>query len=554
MLEAGRRKAKEPAMGYVLLWIECLTGSLLFVALMLAMIGRLRRRWLRNTLAAVAFLPPLSVLLLWTFVAAVLRAYTDRWFAPAVILTGCYCIGAVGLWWRALRCADEQAVTTAAGWPRCKLAVGFGGAIVAAMATVWIIDIQIQQRLLEIRAEARALALSVAPPTLPDAENAALVYAEAFEAMEMPGPADDAWLTKWYGRADRAALSDDDLQDAALDSFLQSKASALALLREAASVIDCSFDHRYCQKTYDMMVPEFDDLRHAAEYLYLSARWNIAHDKSAAAMEDINAMLGMVDHVASEPLTLHASLAARIDRCALLALQALLGTFGSTPDELAAIHLRPTPDFRKTLQRSLRSEEAFTLGAACEIGLGADFNALWYGGCGEPLYDLPACEQVYRLFVLEGDLAASRRYWRECDAALREQSTGSRGAAGDRLAQWRNGLLTRLLGPAVTAFAHSCTVADARRRVARTALAAAKFQAEERELPESLDELVPDFLLAVPFDPFDGKPLRMKRTARGIVVYSIGPDGIDDGGKPLDEPDKTGDITFELPDRKPPAI
>jgi hypothetical protein len=35
----------------------------------------------------------------------------------------------------------------------------------------------------------------------------------------------------------------------------------------------------------------------------------------------------------------------------------------------------------------------------------------------------------------------------------------------------------------------------------------------------------------LPVDPFDGKPLRSKRLPDGIVVYSVGPDGVDDGGQ-----------------------
>ncbi len=50
--------------------------------------------------------------------------------------------------------------------------------------------------------------------------------------------------------------------------------------------------------------------------------------------------------------------------------------------------------------------------------------------------------------------------------------------------------------------------------------------------PETLAELVPAFLTAVPTDPFDGQPLRYHRTGDAFVVYSIGADGKDDGGEP----------------------
>ena len=48
-------------------------------------------------------------------------------------------------------------------------------------------------------------------------------------------------------------------------------------------------------------------------------------------------------------------------------------------------------------------------------------------------------------------------------------------------------------------------------------------------------------------DPFDGQPLRIKRTEMGPIVYSVGDDLKDDGGK-LDYPSPTdvglGPITY----------
>jgi hypothetical protein len=48
--------------------------------------------------------------------------------------------------------------------------------------------------------------------------------------------------------------------------------------------------------------------------------------------------------------------------------------------------------------------------------------------------------------------------------------------------------------------------------------------------PESLEQLRPGFLAELPLDPFDGKALRYQRLADGVVAYSVGPDGSDDGG------------------------
>lgn len=62
-------------------------------------------------------------------------------------------------------------------------------------------------------------------------------------------------------------------------------------------------------------------------------------------------------------------------------------------------------------------------------------------------------------------------------------------------------------------------------------LAVERYRLARGALPETLRDLVPTYIPDVPSDPFDGKPLRYKRLERGYVIYSVGPDGNDDGGK-----------------------
>jgi hypothetical protein len=67
---------------------------------------------------------------------------------------------------------------------------------------------------------------------------------------------------------------------------------------------------------------------------------------------------------------------------------------------------------------------------------------------------------------------------------------------------------------------------------AAIALAAERYRRDHNNWPESLAELVAVRLLAaVPLDPFDGQPLRMRRLPDGLVIYSVGQDLSDDGGE-----------------------
>ncbi len=82
-------------------------------------------------------------------------------------------------------------------------------------------------------------------------------------------------------------------------------------------------------------------------------------------------------------------------------------------------------------------------------------------------------------------------------------------------------------------------------RLALTAVALEQFRAaHNNRYPAGLPELTPSYLNAVLTDPFDGQPLRYRKQDAGYVLYSIGWDLKDDGGKPMNG--KGGDIVFTV--------
>ena len=98
-------------------------------------------------------------------------------------------------------------------------------------------------------------------------------------------------------------------------------------------------------------------------------------------------------------------------------------------------------------------------------------------------------------------------------------------------------ILSGLLLPALGKAVHRDTEDRAKARITQTVLAIERFRlAHANQLPDALDALVPAYLPAIPSDPFDGKPLRFKRRESGYIVYSVGPDAVDDGG--LERPAK----------------
>ncbi|HSU53746.1 MAG TPA: hypothetical protein VLT36_06780 [Candidatus Dormibacteraeota bacterium] len=86
---------------------------------------------------------------------------------------------------------------------------------------------------------------------------------------------------------------------------------------------------------------------------------------------------------------------------------------------------------------------------------------------------------------------------------------------------------------AVQRFSVRLMYEEAGRNLVITAIALKRYQLRHGSYPSELGNLVPDFLAAVPRDPVDGRPLRFKlRDSAGFLLYSIGEDGIDNGGDP----------------------
>jgi hypothetical protein len=69
-------------------------------------------------------------------------------------------------------------------------------------------------------------------------------------------------------------------------------------------------------------------------------------------------------------------------------------------------------------------------------------------------------------------------------------------------------------------------------REAAIAIAVERYSAtHNQELPRTLEQLVPEFLSAVPLDPYDGQPMRFKTESDGRYrIWAIGDDRRDDGG------------------------
>jgi hypothetical protein len=83
------------------------------------------------------------------------------------------------------------------------------------------------------------------------------------------------------------------------------------------------------------------------------------------------------------------------------------------------------------------------------------------------------------------------------------------------------GSLIGLFMPAFAKIEEAGRRTDGNLRCLIAAVAAERYRRRHGQLPENLEQLVPEFLSAVPLDPQDGQPLRFQRLDDLVVIYSL---------------------------------
>lgn len=98
-------------------------------------------------------------------------------------------------------------------------------------------------------------------------------------------------------------------------------------------------------------------------------------------------------------------------------------------------------------------------------------------------------------------------------------------------------MMVRLLAPAIDKVHGAFQRGQAGLRSAICAVAAERYRLKHGQWPESLAQLVPEYLKQIPNDPYVGNPILLRRAEDGLILYSVGADKQDNqgnlGGNPM---------------------
>ena len=540
-------------MGYLAFFLILSAACLLWSAACTAAAARSDRPRLRSLLLVVGLALPVLALLPWLWASGWLAfgaRIRPNWFGPVLTVVLSALVGGLSI---AIGGLGKPAGTTtarAAQWPVVGL---FAFAILAkavSFGTLLILDNAVAAEARSMRVEAAEMMQAALPPAVADAENAAILHAQAAAAL---AAAPD--LTAADGPLGQ---TDPDVASPAVGALLARHAGLLDTIRRAADMPACRFPRDWTRPSFDMLLAEVQSCRNEGRLLALAARHEAATGKPAAALADAVRLGRIGRQVGSEPILISHLVGIAIDATALSVVADILPTL--TPADAPLLDdpaLRDLVVSTPSLVRAINGEEAFGLSIFANFAdgrqgiddmgrLAGDPNVAILPQEGPFSLLIDPLSAVWRAFILQADIAGYRRRFE----AYRQLVTGgvdqSRtwpqtqkqidGIEAEIRRAGPDGFLSRLIAPATDAVLRSQCMAVARHRAAEVLLAATRERLASGTLPASIDALVPARLPSVPRDPFTtDAPLRLKATPEELLIWSVGPDGEDDGGPQKDD-------------------
>ncbi|HVX60101.1 MAG TPA: hypothetical protein VHC19_05865 [Pirellulales bacterium] len=274
-----------------------------------------------------------------------------------------------------------------------------------------------------------------------------------------------------------------------------------------------------------MLLPHVQQLRGGARLLALESAVEAHRGRVDAAIDAVAAIFAAARSLEQEPVLISQLVRMALDGMARDRTEWLLSAVALDDAQLARLDAELAAcDYRNSLRRALIGERVMGIEAfANPAALGDEqFGKL-------SLISTSRDETMY--LQLMGELiAASGRSGTAAQAAATSVENQLKQLGASAVSKLSNPM-TLLLMPAIGACLDAARRNEAGRDATRVALALQRFQLVHGRLPKMLDELTPKFLSQLPLDPYGGAPLRYRLDAQEYTVYSIGKDGIDQGGR-----------------------
>ncbi len=353
------------------------------------------------------------------------------------------------------------------------------------------------------------------PPGTP---NAADIYQQAFDALDRTE--EEEKLTGLWSAED---LPPDWIES--MRPVVEKNEKYFALFEQAAGMEACVFPVEW-EKGADAEEPHLAHMREAARMVNARALVLAADGRAEEALRCCALIPATVEHLSAEPV-----IVGQLVRYALLCI-------GKQGVEQTLNHCDPSAEacrdlydaygeveLSESLLHAVKGERAWTRQCIFERIRGISRDATAHPAACIHQAQVNLSERLY-LRAMREQMEALALPWPEAkhradviaDHLLR---------ASDHIYPYADTVI-----PVLGHLAESCRRIVAERDVCRIGLALRAYQAEHGRYPDSLEELAADGW-EVPRDSFTDEPYRYRREGDGFIVWGVGMDLDDDGGKPF---------------------
>lgn len=355
-----------------------------------------------------------------------------------------------------------------------------------------------------------------------------------------------------------------------LSAMIAENQDALADVREALEAPVLFFDLDYRQGL-NLLLPHLARLKGISQWLAAATILDLHDGRTTNAWENLAALTALVARYNREPVIISELVRVAMSQIALnTTWETLQSTAG--PEE----QLQQVQAAWESMDLLAQAEGALAMARAVDRMEFAQWRqsypaVLTGGSASLGLADLAELGKE----VIENPKAALRdlvgrypgywawKYWQSYDEELADarmlqtaletlRTVGKDAPLGRALKQFEQGgaRVRRENPPAGNWFGYSLASGDGiskflsriasleiQRSLLVAAIALKRYQLRHGVYPAELSALMPECLSGVPRDPMDGKPLRYQLNPDGsFVLYSVGENGVDDGGDPSPPP------------------
>ncbi len=417
------------------------------------------------------------------------------------------------------------------------------------------------------------------PEEIPDEENGALIYREAFKVRKS--------LAKKYKEMEEYIPYEGKISWDKVPEAEKKKVKNLILynpdyikfyqLLKKASTMKCQFLKRKdWEKGYSILLPHLAQMRGCARLLAAKAKLQAENKNIEGALSTCLIGLRMSKSLSGEPLLINQLVRMALDCIILRELEAVskkgevgieiyqalikeieeersdMMVYPSLLGERVVFGMTEFPRVREYAEESLKEieekkgkklsnkeiiEEFYKIKALGYPLLGKKDRVSkeykefvkklkqTYGNSENILEDFFDNQELYYIRTMAKIISLLKRpYWE-----VREELKGFDKEI-QKLPQ-EKAILTQMLVPALSRCYNQETRTDALLGDAEIALACHIYKTKYKDYPDSLDRLTPEILPSLPLDPFTGKDYIYKKKRKGFIIYSVGDNLKDDGGK-----------------------